>query len=143
VSVTVWIVVAFVVGVLFGRLTARGSGTRAGGPTGVNSGRASGFAAGAAIPVVGSPNGAYRVILLDSGPNKINSIKAVREITRLDLKNSKDLVDAAPRELIRVESAAEAEAIARRFQGVASVRVEGPAGTPTSAGSGYVPGGVQ
>lgn len=142
-SVTVWIVAAFVVGVVFGRLTARGSGARVGGAIGADPGRASGIAAGAAVPVLGSPNGAYRVVLLDSGPNKINSIKAVREITRLGLKDAKDLVDAAPRELIRLESAGQADAIAQRFQGVASVRVEGPADVSPSAGSGYVPGRAQ
>ena len=38
----------------------------------------------------------FTVILKDAGANKINTIKAVREVTALGLKEAKDLVDAAP-----------------------------------------------
>ena len=39
----------------------------------------------------------FRVILTDIGANKINVIKAVREVTTLGLKESKDLVESAPK----------------------------------------------
>ena len=39
----------------------------------------------------------FSVILKDIGPNKINVIKAVREVTTLGLKEAKDLVEAAPK----------------------------------------------
>src|SRR5687768_13232326 len=39
----------------------------------------------------------FTVILLDAGGNKINTIKAVREVTSLGLKEAKDLVEAAPK----------------------------------------------
>jgi large subunit ribosomal protein L7/L12 len=40
---------------------------------------------------------AFNVTLTDVGPNKINVIKAVREVTSLGLKEAKDLVEAAPK----------------------------------------------
>ena len=54
----------------------------------------------------------FTVILKDIGPNKINVIKAVRELTTLGLKDAKDLVEAAPKpvkEAIPKEEAAEAK----------------------------------
>ena len=39
----------------------------------------------------------FQVILKDAGANKINTIKAVREVTSLGLKEAKDLVDGAPK----------------------------------------------
>ena len=53
-------------------------------------------AAGAAAPVVEEKT-EFQVILKDFGANKINTIKAVREITSLGLKEAKDLVDGAPK----------------------------------------------
>src|SRR6202021_4128897 len=41
----------------------------------------------------------FTVILKDAGANKINTIKAVREVTALGLKEAKDLVDGAPKPL--------------------------------------------
>ncbi|WP_419805840.1 ribosomal protein L7/L12 [Terriglobus sp.] len=146
-GVTLWIVVAFALGVLFGRLTARGSAGNAGGPTGIGSAtgpiQSSGrqFGPGAPAQVAGNPNGAYRLTLVDSGPNKINTIKAVRSVTRLDLKGAKDLVDSAPSEITRVDSAEQAQAIVRAFQGVATVRLDGPAGGTAQPEYGYAPSG--
>ena len=51
---------------------------------------------GAAAPVVEEKT-EFQVILKDSGANKINTIKAVREVTSLGLKEAKDLVDGAPK----------------------------------------------
>ena len=52
-------------------------------------------AAAAAAPVEEQTE--FEVILAEAGPNKINVIKAVREITGLGLKEAKDLVEAAPK----------------------------------------------
>lgn len=48
-----------------------------------------------AIPAPRTEDSKFAVVLVDYGPNKINCIKAVREITSLGLKEAKDLVDAA------------------------------------------------
>lgn len=53
--------------------------------------------AGAAAPVEEEEKTEFDVILKEMGPNKINVIKAVRELTSLGLKESKDLVEAAPK----------------------------------------------
>ena len=147
--VTLWIVVAFELGMLFGRLTARGSTANVGGPTGVGSSAGAGpgsalqFGQVAPARVVGDPAGAYRVTLLDRGPNLINTIKAVRTVTRLGLKDAKDAVEGAPREIIRVSSADQAQAIMRAFQGVATVRMDGPANESSPPGYGYTPADSQ
>lgn len=52
----------------------------------------------AAAPVVQQEEQTeFEVILAEAGPNKINVIKAVRELTSLGLKEAKDLVEAAPK----------------------------------------------
>lgn len=51
--------------------------------------------AGAAAPVEEKTE--FNVILKDAGPNKINVIKVVRELTALGLKEAKDLVEGAPK----------------------------------------------
>jgi large subunit ribosomal protein L7/L12 len=53
-------------------------------------------AAAAAAPVVEEKD-AFDVVLTAAGPNKINVIKVVRELTGLGLKEAKDLVDGAPK----------------------------------------------
>ncbi len=53
----------------------------------------------------------FTVVLKDFGANKINVIKAVREITSLGLKEAKDLVEAAPTNVKEGISKADAEAI--------------------------------
>jgi large subunit ribosomal protein L7/L12 len=52
----------------------------------------------------------FDVILQEIGPNKINVIKAVRELTSLGLKEAKDLVEAAPKPVKEAISKEEAEA---------------------------------
>jgi large subunit ribosomal protein L7/L12 len=54
-------------------------------------------AAGAAPAAAAEEKTEFTVILKDVGANKINVIKAVRELTNLGLKESKDLVEAAPK----------------------------------------------
>jgi large subunit ribosomal protein L7/L12 len=56
---------------------------------------AAGPAAAAAAPVEEKTE--FDVVLTDAGPNKINVIKVVREITALGLKEAKDLVEGAPK----------------------------------------------
>ncbi|HEU5340060.1 50S ribosomal protein L7/L12 [Edaphobacter sp.] len=66
----------------------------------------------------------FTVILKDAGANKINTIKAVREVTSLGLKEAKDLVDGAPKPLKENVSKEDAAAIAKKFEGVATVEVK-------------------
>lgn len=58
----------------------------------------------------------FTVVLKEVGPNKINVIKAVREITSLGLKEAKDLVDGAPKTLKEDVNKEEAEAIKKKFE---------------------------
>ena len=57
----------------------------------------------------------FSVILTAAGANKINVIKAVREVTSLSLKEAKDLVDGAPKPVKEGVSKDEAEAIKKKF----------------------------
>ena len=57
----------------------------------------------------------FTVILTGAGANKINVIKAVREVTSLGLKEAKDLVDGAPKPIKEGVSKDEAAAIAKKF----------------------------
>jgi large subunit ribosomal protein L7/L12 len=58
----------------------------------------------------------FTVQLKESGPNKINVIKVVREITGLGLKEAKDLVEAAPKPLKEGVSKAEAEEMKKKLE---------------------------
>ena len=80
-------------------------------------------AAGAAAPVVEEKT-EFQVILKDFGANKINTIKAVREVTSLGLKEAKDLVDGAPKALKESATKDEAEAIKKKFEGVATIEIK-------------------
>src|SRR6202050_113382 len=57
----------------------------------------------------------FSVILTAAGANKINVIKAVREVTSLGLKEAKDLVDGAPKAVKEGINKDEAEAIKKKF----------------------------
>jgi len=57
----------------------------------------------------------FNVILVAPGANKINVIKAVREVTSLGLKEAKDLVDGAPKPIKEGVNKDEAEAIKKKF----------------------------
>ncbi len=57
----------------------------------------------------------FTVILSAAGANKINVIKAVREVTSLGLKEAKDLVDGAPKTVKEGVSKEEAETIKKKF----------------------------
>ncbi len=80
-------------------------------------------AAAAAAPAVEEQT-EFQVILKDFGANKINTIKAVREITSLGLKEAKDLVDGAPKALKENATKDEAEAIRKKFEGVATIEIK-------------------
>jgi large subunit ribosomal protein L7/L12 len=82
-----------------------------------------GAAAGGAAPAVEEKT-EFQVILKDAGANKINTIKAVREVTSLGLKEAKDLVDGAPKAIKENATKDEAEAIKKKFEGVATVEVK-------------------
>jgi large subunit ribosomal protein L7/L12 len=87
-----------------------------------------GVSAAAAAPVVAAGGGGaaaaapapeekteFAVVLTVVGANKINVIKAVREVTSLGLKEAKDLVDGAPKPIKEGVSKDEAEAIKKKF----------------------------
>lgn len=65
----------------------------------------------------------FTVILAEVGPNKINVIKAVREVTTLGLKEAKDLVEAAPKPVKENINKEEANAIKEKLQ-AAGAKVE-------------------
>jgi large subunit ribosomal protein L7/L12 len=85
-------------------------------------------AAAAAVAVAGPAAGAaaaapaveekteFNVILTAAGANKINVIKAVREVTSLGLKEAKDLVDGAPKPIKEGVNKEEAESIKKKFE---------------------------
>ena len=85
-----------------------------------------GVSAAAAAPVMMAGGGAaaaapaeekteFTVVLTGAGANKINVIKAVREVTSLGLKEAKDLVDGAPKNVKENVSKEEAETNKKKF----------------------------
>ena len=60
----------------------------------------------------------FSVILAAAGENKVNTIKAVREITGLGLKEAKDLVDGAPKAVKEGVNKAEAESVKKKLEEV-------------------------
>ena len=81
-------------------------------------------AGGGAVAAAVEEKTEFTVILKDAGANKINTIKAVREVTALGLKEAKDLVDGAPKPLKENISKEDAAAIAKKFDGVATVEIK-------------------
>jgi len=75
---------------------------------------AGGGAAAAAAPAEEQTE--FNVILVEAGANKINVIKAVREVTSLGLKEAKDLVEGAPKPIKEGASKDEAAAIKKKFE---------------------------
>ena len=70
---------------------------------------------GAAAAPAAEEKTEFNVILTAAGANKINVIKAVREVTSLGLKEAKDLVDGAPKAIKEGVSKDEAATIAKKF----------------------------
>src|ERR1700731_1001612 len=81
-------------------------------------------AAGAAAAAPAEEKTEFNVILKDAGANKINTIKAVREVTNRGLKEAKDLVDGAPKPLKENVSKDDAAAIVKKFEGIATIEVK-------------------
>ncbi len=79
----------------------------------VVAGAAAGAGAGGAAPAEEKTE--FSVVLTAVGANKINVIKAVREVTSLGLKEAKDLVDGAPKPIKEGVNKEEAEAIRKKF----------------------------
>jgi large subunit ribosomal protein L7/L12 len=75
---------------------------------------AAGPAAGAA-PAAAEEKTEFTVVLTAAGDNKVNVIKAVREVTSLGLKEAKDLVDGAPKPVKEGISKADADAVAKKL----------------------------
>ena len=57
----------------------------------------------------------FNVVLLEAGANKVSVIKAVRELTGLGLKEAKDLVDGAPKNVKEAVPKADAEAALKKL----------------------------
>ncbi len=72
-------------------------------------------AGGAAAPPPAEEKTEFTVVLTAAGANKINVIKAVREVTSLGLKEAKDLVDGAPKPIKEGVNKDEAETIRKKF----------------------------
>src|SRR5580693_4861166 len=70
---------------------------------------------GAAAAPAAEEKTEFNVILTAAGANKINVIKAVREVTNLGLKEAKDLVDGAPKPIKEGVNKEEAESIKKKF----------------------------
>ena len=82
-------------------------------------------AAGAAAAAPVEEKTEFTVVLTAAGANKINVIKAVREVTSLGFKEAKDLVDGAPKPIKEGVNKDEAEAIKKKFvEAGASVEVK-------------------
>jgi len=85
-----------------------------------------GVSAAAAVAVAGPAAGGgaaaaeekteFTVVLTDAGGNKINTIKVVREVTSLGLKEAKDLVEGAPKTIKEGVTKDEAAAIKKKFE---------------------------
>jgi large subunit ribosomal protein L7/L12 len=75
-----------------------------------------GPAAGGAGAAAAEEQTEFTVILTEFGANKVGTIKAVREITGLGLKEAKDLVDGAPKPVKEGVSKADAEAAKKKLE---------------------------
>ena len=74
-----------------------------------------GAAPGAAAAAPAEEKTEFTVILTGAGANKINVIKAVREVTSLGLKEAKDLVDGVPKPIKEGVNKEEAETLKKKF----------------------------
>jgi len=85
-----------------------------------------GVSAAAPVMMAGAPaaaaaedeNSEFDVVLAEVGPNKMQVIKAVKELTGLGLKEAKDLVDNAPKTLKEAASKADAEDLQKKLEEV-------------------------
>ena len=93
-------------------------GITAAAPVAMAAAPAAGAAAGdgAAPAAVEEEKSEFTIVLKAVGANKINVIKAVREVTTLGLKEAKDLVEAAPTNVKEGINKADAEAVMKKLQ---------------------------
>ena len=82
---------------------------------GVSAAAMSAPAAGGAAAAVVEEKTEFNVVLLEAGAQKVSVIKAVREITGLGLKEAKDMVDGAPKNVKEGVSKADAEAALKKL----------------------------
>jgi large subunit ribosomal protein L7/L12 len=75
----------------------------------------SGGAGGGAAAAVKEEQTEFNVVLTGAGANKVGTIKAVRELTGLGLKEAKDLVDGAPKNVKEAVSKADADAALKKL----------------------------
>ena len=73
-------------------------------------------AGGAAAAPVAEEKTEFTVMLMEAGANKVQTIKAVRELTGLGLKEAKDLVDGAPKAVKEGIAKADAEAAKKKLE---------------------------
>ena len=73
-------------------------------------------AAGGAGAAAAEEKTEFTVMLIAAGENKVNTIKAVREVTGLGLKEAKDLVDGAPKPIKEGISKADSDAIKKKME---------------------------
>jgi len=95
-------------------------GVSAAAPVAMVAGPASGTA-DAADPADVEEQSEFDVILKEIGPNKINVIKGVREVTTLGLREAKDLVEAAPQAVKEAISKEDAEAVKVKLEAAGAV----------------------
>ena len=72
--------------------------------------------AGGAAPAAAEEKTEFNVVLVEAGAQKVSVIKAVREITGLGLKEAKDMVDGAPKNVKEGLSKADAEAAKKKLE---------------------------
>jgi large subunit ribosomal protein L7/L12 len=82
---------------------------------GVSAAAMAGPAGPAAAAAVVEEQTEFNVVLLGAGANKVGTIKAVRELTGLGLKEAKDLVDGAPKNVKEAVAKADAEAALKKL----------------------------
>ena len=82
---------------------------------GVSAAAMAGPAAAGPAAAVAEEKTEFNVVLLEAGANKVSVIKAVREITGLGLKEAKDLVDGAPKNVKEAIAKADAEAAMKKL----------------------------
>jgi len=80
-------------------------------------------AAGGAAPAAAEEKDEFTIVLSSAGDKKINVIKEVRAVTSLGLKEAKDLVEGAPKEVKTGVKKAEAEEIKKKLE-AAGAKVE-------------------
>ena len=99
----------------------RGIWKRVGKIGGSNPPRRAAGGGGAAAAAPAEEKTEFTVLLKEVGANKINVIKAVREVTSLGLKEAKELVDGAPKNVKEGVSKEEAETIKKKFTDAGAV----------------------